>query len=69
MPELDTVKPETSRRFAGRQSDSSDAHKRNTKSPSINKPEPGSNITLERLAQSLKQESQIASTDEGIQID
>jgi hypothetical protein len=53
----------------GMQIDASEEQKANADSPRVDKLDPFSNETLERLLASAKHDPEMVSTDEGIQID
>jgi hypothetical protein len=53
----------------GIQIDRSDEHSKNADLPRFESREPNSNVKFERFSQFEKQASEMASTDEGIQID
>jgi hypothetical protein len=68
IPDDAIVKPVTSRTPAGIESDRREQPV-NARSPSIETRQSGANLTLARLQQSLKQDAEIDSIDEGRQID
>jgi hypothetical protein len=67
IPDPENDKPFTWRRLAGTKRESNEQDL-NAPSPRSESREPGSKVKVDRLVQPWKQKSQIAPTDEGLQI-